>query len=243
MKFNSKIIISFIGTLVAVSGLYFYFSNPLSPQELIKRQLSAPILSSHSVWSQEFLDRNFVIRDKIVKFEKRTLCNSLKKLDTEALTHTQIKTQLKNLNYVCVTRPLTVNPKAPLLKYLKVDKTTTENPEEQGVALQEICCEKAHPECVIRIKRDGFPLNRRSNPHSTKAVLLDAQEDPASYDNEAFKVGFGGQPIPKGPSMKFGLKNCPYKKDGDLCRQWADLIMEQAHPTLREPMRTQDLNP
>jgi hypothetical protein len=243
MKINSKIMISVIGTIVAMSGLYLYVSNPLSPQELIKKQLYASTLSPRSVWDQQFLDQNPLIMDKIVKFERGTLCNSLKKLNTKMLTHAQIKTQLNDLNYECVMRPMTVNPKASQLTYLKVDNTTTQNPGEQGVAMQEICYEKTRPECVIRIKRDGFPLNRRSNPHSTKAVLLDAQGDPGSYDNEAFKVGVGGQPIPKGPSVTFGLKKCPYEGDEDLCRQWVDLIMDEAHPVLREPVGAHDLNP
>lgn len=249
MKFKSKIVYSLIAIFVVLGSYYvypFFFSQP-APQDLVKAQLVESALSSQSVWSQKFLDRNPLIKDKIDQFEKSTLCSSLKKLDNKTLTHTQIKTEMKNLGYVCVVRPMTVNPKAPILKYLKVDKTTTENPEESGVVNQEICYERAQPECVIRIKRDGFPLNRRPSPHSSKAVMLDPQGDPGSFDNEAFKVGGGGQAIPKGPKGEFGLQKCPYKrstgkKDKDLCAQWVDLIMEQAHPLLREPIGTSELN-
>jgi len=250
VKFKSKIVYSLIAILVVLSSLYVYpfFSSQPAPQDLVKQQLVESALSPMSVWNQQYLDRNSFIKDKVDKFEKGTLCNSLKKLDTKTLTHAQIKTQLKDLGYVCLVRPMSVNPRAPILKYLKIDKTTTENPEEPGVVQQEICYERTQPDCVIRMKRDGFPLNRRSSPHSSKAVLLDEHGDPGSFDNEAFKVGVEGQAIPKGPKGAFGLQKCPYKrnsgkKDKDSCAQWVDLIMEQAHPLLREPIGTSKLNP
>lgn len=248
MKVKTKIGISAIVVLIAATSLYLYpiFLSPPLPSVLVNKQLSAPTLSTHSIWSQKFLDRNPLIKNKIIKFEAGALCQSLKTLNTKSLTHEQISNELKNIGYICVSRPLSVNPKAPIKKYLKVDKTTTENPQELGVAYQEVCYDTAQRECVIRIKRDGFPLNRRSSPHSSKAVLLDAEDDPANYDNEAFKIGGEGHAIPKGPH-KFGLKKCPYKMSQsqnyrELCEQWVDLIMEQAHPTLKEPKSTLNLS-
>ena len=247
MKSRTKIGISAIVVFIAITCLYLYprfLSQPL-PSVLVKKQLFAPTLSTQSIWSQKFLDRNPLIKSKIIKFEAGALCQNLKTLDTKSLTHEQISNELKNMGYICVSRPLSVNPKAPIKKYLKVDKTTTENPEEPGVAYQEVCYDAAQRDCVIRIKRDGFPLNKRSSPHSSKVVLLDAEEDPASYDNEAFKIGAEGQAIPKGPH-KFGLKKCPYKTSQSqnsmkLCEEWVDLIMEQTHPLLKEPKSTPNL--
>jgi hypothetical protein len=248
MKSKTKIGISAIVVFIAATSLYIYpifLSQPV-PSVLVKEQLLASALSPQSIWSQKFLDRTPLVKSKIIQFEAGTICQNLKTLNTKLLTHEQISNELKNRGYICVSRPLSVNPKAPIKKYLKIDKTTTENPEESGVAYQEVCYDAAQRECVIRIKRDGFPLNRRSNPHSSKAVLLDAEADPASYENEAFKIGGDGQAIPKGPH-KFGLKKCPYKISQNqnytaLCEEWVDLIMEQAHPTLREPKRTQNLS-
>lgn len=238
VKVKSRHLMTIAALLIAVSALYYYSydARELPPQELVKNQLAVSAFSSQSVWNQRFLDKNWVIRGKIDRLEKGSLCYSLKDLDTGNLTHLEIANQLNKLGYRCIVRPLAVNPKISPLNYLKVNNTTTDNPLEVGVAHQEICQDHTQPECVIRIKRDGFPLNRRSNPHSTKAVLLDAHGDPGSYDNEAFKIGMDGQAIPKGPSQKFGLRKCPYKRHKELCESWVDALMNEAHPALREPM-------
>ena len=67
--------------------------------------------------------------------------------------------------------------------------------------------------------------------------MIDSQGDPGSYDNEAFKVGAGGQPLPKGPSKKFGLRKCPYQNKKILCEKWVDAVMDEAHPLLKEPVK------
>lgn len=222
--------------LIGISCYNFCFIRTLSPLELAHAQLLETALSSNSVWDQLFLNQNKIIKDKIVNLQNGRLCRNLKDLDTKNLTHRQISDKLKQFDYKCEVRPLAVNPRANKLSYLKIDRTTTNNPLDIGVAHQEVCRDQKQPECVIRIKRDGFPLNKRSQPHSTKAVLLDADGDPASYDNEAFKIGWAGQAIPKGPNHKFGLKKCPYRKYKERCESWVDAIMDEAHPTLIEPI-------
>jgi hypothetical protein len=243
LKVNSRHLMTIAALLTAVSALYYYsfYEQELPPQELVKNQLSVSALSTQSVWNQRFLSKNWVIKGKIGRLENGSLCHSLKGLDTRKLTHKEISNQLNKLGYRCIVRPMAVNLKASPLKYLKVDNTITDNPHEIGVAHQEICQDQAQSECVIRIKRDGFPLNRRSNPHSTKAVLLDANGDPGSYDNEAFKISVDGQAIPKGPSQKFGLRKCPYKRHKELCESWVDALMDEVHPALKEPMGSRGL--
>lgn len=245
MKFKPKLFFATFAILMTLGGWFLYplFQKEIPPQELVKKQLVVSALSPQSFWSQEFLDGNEVLKAKIVQFEQGSLCKSLKGLNTRKLTHKQILIQLKEFGYKCIVRPLAVNPAVLSLSYLKVDKTTTQNPQEPGVAHQEICQDPTQPACVIRIKKDGFPLNRRSNPHSTKAVLMDPQGDAGDYYNEAFKIGADGQALPKGPKGEFGLRKCPYHKDKELCEQWVDLIMEEAHPALREPVGTGVLNP
>jgi len=216
----------------------YFLSTKLSPQEWAVKQLSISALSPDSVWDQEFLAQEPVMREKLVQFEKGELCKSLKELDNKKLTHQQMLGYLKEGGFACIERPLAANPSEHPLRYLKIDNTITQNLKDKGIAYQEICWDRRQPECAIRIKRDGFPLNRRSMPHSSKAVLRDGKGDPGSYQNEAFKVASHGQALPKGPSGKFGLRKCPYHKDKQSCDRWVDAIMEEAHPPLKEPMRT-----
>jgi hypothetical protein len=243
VKFRQSYLV--ICVVAILMGLFLYsFLAPLPPpQDLAQAQLNASALSSKSVWDQEYLNQNALIKEKISEFEKGTLCKALGKLDTKNLTHREISNQMKNLGYKCEVRPLAVNPKDAKITYLKVDQSITDNPHEVGVARQEVCYDQAQPECVIRIKRDGFPRNRRSAPHSTKAIMIDGKEDPGSYDNEAFKIGVEGQAIPKGPSEKVGLRKCPYHNDKGLCDQWMDFIMNEAHPMLKEAPTNGLLNP
>jgi len=221
----------------------YYFYGPssattISAQKLVRKQLAASALSPQSVWNQKFLTQNPIIKDKIKRFEQGEICKNLKKLDNKHLAHHQILDRLKKEGFTCIVRPLTTTPSPNASGYLKIDNSITQNPRDKGVAHQEICLDRSQPECVIRIKRDGFPLNRRSTPHSSKAVLMDRTGDPGSYNNEAFKIGPQGQALPKGPSEKFGLGKCPYGKDKKSCNQWVDMIMEEAHPPLKNPQGT-----
>lgn len=235
-KSNRYLWFFLIPTIIGLGIYQHYFSQtPLSPQELVIKQLTVSAMSPDSAWDTGYLANNPLIKKKIEQFENGTLCRSLKHLNTKALSHPEILKQLRALGYTCVVRPLSENPSAASLRYLKKDNTTTQDPNEKGVAHQEICQDQAQLACVIRIKRDGFPQNKRSAPHSSKALLMDEKGDPGSYDNEAFKIGGLGQPLPKGPSQKFGLKRCPYYEDKKSCDRWVDALMEEAHPSLKEP--------
>jgi hypothetical protein len=239
MKLRSKRCFSLIIIIVLIFGLWFwglpYISNrQILPEELVAKQLTASVFSADSVWDQVFLAEKPAIREKLIQFEKGEGCKSLKQLDNKNLTHQQMRRYLKESGFKCIVRPLSVNPDAQPLRYLKVDSTVTQNAEEEGVARQEICWDVLQPVCVIRIKKDGFPLNRRSVPHSSKAVLIDEKGDPGNYAHEAFKVTAQGQALPKGPSGKFGLRKCPYYKDKKSCERWVDAVMDEAHPALSQ---------
>jgi hypothetical protein len=234
MKRPSKrtLIVVFLITILIGLRVYHthYFDQPPAaamppPQDLVAKQLAASALSPQSVWDQAFLAQDTIVREKIADFETGKLCKNLKELDTKNLTHQQISDALAKVGFTCVVRPLTIAPTGQPLDYLKIDNSITQNPKDKGVAHQEICQDRRQPECVIRIKRDGFPLNRRSAPHSSKAVLVDRNGDPGSYNNEAFKISAQGQSLPKGPSAEFGSR-------------WVGVIMEEAHPALKEPQRT-----
>lgn len=239
MKSRSRKYLTFVSIVAFLLGLWFYGSHYLPnarrfPQELVAKQLAVSALSSMSVWDQEFLKHQPAIKEKLMRFEKGELCKNLKELANKNLTYSQMMRYLKEGGYKCIVRPLAVNPDARFLSYLKVDNTATKNPEDEGVAHQEICWHHLQRACVIRIKKDGFPLNRRSAPHSSKVVLIDEKGDPGDYAHEAFKVTSRGQALPKGPSSRFGLRNCPYSKNEEFCRQWVDAIMDEAHPALKK---------
>ncbi len=246
MKLKSKryiIVGLFTASLIGLGvyhSCFFQISSIIRfrSEELATKQLSISALSSQSVWDQKFLAQNSLIKEKIARFEKGELCKALKELNNKDLTHQQMLAQLKEGGFTCVVRPLSLDPSVQPLIYLKIDNTLSQNLKDKGIAHQEICQNRRQPDCVIRIKRDGFPLNKRSLPHSSKAVLVDGAGDSGSYDNEAFKIGSQGQVLPKGPSAKFGLRECPYKKDKRSCNLWVDAIMEEAHPVLNEPMGT-----
>lgn len=252
MRLKSKRYLKFVGAIAFALGFLFYIQNQssqslsslllspsaLPPQELAIKQLATSPLSQESVWDQEFLAHEVVIKEKLALFEKGGLCKSLKTLDNKNLPHKQLISQLKELGFTCIERPLSLNSFESPLRYLKIDNTTTQNPNDKGVAYQEICQDLSQPECVIRIKRDGFPLNKRQAPHSSKAVLIDERGDPRDFNNEAFKITAYGRSLPKGPSDKAGLRKCPYHNDERSCNRWIDAIMEEAHPPLKEPVRT-----
>ena len=243
MKSRSKRYLMFVMSVACLFGIWLYdfhyISNiVLSPQELVAKQLTVSAFSSKSVWDQGFLAQESALKEKLVQFEKGELCKSLKELDNKSLTHQQIMRYLKEAGFRCIVRPLAVNPDAQPLSYLKVNNTITQNPKDEGVAHQEICWDSLQPICVIRIKKDGFPLNRRSVSHSSKAVLIDEKGDPGSYTHEAFKIGAHGQALPKGPSDKFGLRKCSYYKDKEFCSRWVDAVMDEAHPSLKEAIGT-----
>lgn len=233
MKFSTKtyIVLSAI-TLFFIFNLYEKTLFLPFPQELATTQIITDPFSPQSLWDPKFLETHQAIKEKIVKFEKGNLCNILRQLDNKNLTYKQISTQLKSLGFSCIVRPLAVDPSAKTLRYLKINNTTTQNPAEKGVAYQEIYQHPLQPECVVRIKKDGFPLAKRSLPHSTKSILVDTTKDPGSFENEAFKVSSQGHPLPKGPSENLGLKKCPYGQNRK-CNQWVDAIMDEAHPLLK----------
>lgn len=218
-----------------VSHLFFPIYS--SPQEYVKKQLLVSAVFAQSVWDQNFLNQHPIIKERILSFEKGDLCKDLKDLDTENLSHIDLQAQLKKRGFSCVLRPLVANPFDAQPSYLKIDQTITFNPNEEGIAYQEICNKLQEPICVIRFKRDGFPLHRRLQPHSTKAVLLDGTKDGVIYANEAFKITAHGRAVPKGPHRKHGLKKCPYYQRIH-CHQWVDEVMTHAHPTLKDPVPT-----
>jgi hypothetical protein len=242
MKLSHKFLLPFVPILISLVFLFYYtlcIPN-VPPLALVQDQIKESALSYKSVWDQGYLLNNEIIRKKIRDFEEGRVCQSLKTLDTKNRGYTEIIDRLLQQGFTCIVRPIMDNKKTIPPQYLKIGDKLTNNPYEQGVAYQEICQQMTQPECVIRIKRDGFPLNRRSNPHSTKAVLIDTEGDPGSYENEAFKIGWEGQALPKGPSRKFGLRKCPYGKNKDRCGQWVDAIMEETHPALKESSHSQN---
>ncbi|MGV8949178.1 MAG: hypothetical protein ACOH2E_07455 [Candidatus Paracaedibacter sp.] len=225
--------------MVLILGSWFwvlpYILNVrLSPEKMVAKQLTVSVFSSRSVWDQALLAQEPILREKLMQFERGNLCKSLKHLDNKRQTYQQMKRYLKEGGFKCIVRPLSVNPDVQPLSYLKVDNTITPNAEEEGVTHQEICWDILQPACVIRIKKEGFPLNRRSAPHSSKAVLIAEKGDPGNYAHEAFKVTAQGQALPKGPLGKFGLKKCPYDNDQKFCEQWVDAVMAEAHPILNQ---------
>lgn len=238
MKVNHKLWILATAVLLSLSITLYksVIDQELPIQALVQAQMHESGLSYKSVWNQGYLKQHEIIRNKLSAFEHGNLCGALKELNTKNLTHREITDSLLKQGFTCIVRPIIDKPNAVRPQYLKTDQTLTDDPHEKGEVYQEICQQQNQPECVIRIKRDGFPRNRRSNPHSTKTVLIDPTGDPGSYDNEAFKIGWAGQAIPKGPSQKFGLRKCPYKKHKELCEPWVDAIMEEAHPALKEPI-------
>jgi hypothetical protein len=200
--------------------------------EWTNTKLAQQVLES-KVWSPQFLAKNPKIASKLENFENGRLCYRLKNLNNFTLPYVQIIQTLKDSGYTCFVKPLTVNPDATPVKFLKKDGTECTNPHEQGVAFQEVCVERKEG-CVVRLKIDGFPGTKRPQPHSTKAVLLDTKGDPSSYANEAFKITYTGKPIPKGPTSEAGLSHCPYP-DQARCNRWVDAIMAAAHPDLKGP--------
>jgi hypothetical protein len=239
MKLRSNRYFALISIMVLILGIWFwvlpYILNVrLSPEKMVAKQLTVSVFSSRSVWDQALLAQEPILREKLMQFERGNLCKSLKHLDNKRQTYQQMKRSLKEGGFKCIVRPLSVNPDVQPLSYLKVDNTITPNAEEEGVTHQEICWDILQPACVIRIKKEGFPLNRRSAPHSSKAVLIAEKGDPGNYAHEAFKVTAQGQALPKGPLGKFGLKKCPYDNDQKFCERWVDAVMAEAHPILNQ---------
>jgi hypothetical protein len=239
--------IAFAAGLVCLAnaGVYYYFSqhptapsDVSTPQALVQEQLVKSAISDNGIWDQEFLNdpANKLIRNKIIELEEGKSCKLLKELNTKVLTHQEILEKVQQAGYKCSKRPLIARGVKPR-SFLKTDNTITTDANDPGIAWQHTCVQ-VEEGCTVRFKPDGFPGGKTSEPHSTKAVLLKKEGKTSSYKNEAFKVTAEGYPIPKGPSSKFGLAECPYKNDKEQCNKWVDAVMQAGHPILKEPVKT-----
>ncbi len=185
VKITFAILISLVGL-----GIYHHFRNPHHsdpPQDVavyVKTQLAKPF-HHNKIWDKTYLKNNPKIFYLLIRFENQHLCRELKKIDTRVLSYQEIIKKLQSTGYVCFKKPLAVSPYPQDKRFLRKNGSITYDSKEKDVAHQEVCVLKKEG-CVVRLKKDGFPSNIRSQPHSTKAILLDPNGDPSSYNNEAF---------------------------------------------------------
>lgn len=236
MIFNRKFIkLCFLFFLIFSSYYYFTSYYPKKDQNIasfVKCEL-AKSFHHNAIWNKTHFKHNPKVFHLLIRFENQQLCPDLKRIDTRNLTYQETMQKFQDKGYTCYRKPLTVSPDPNDKRYLKKDGSVTELVNEKGIAEQQICVSEKK-DCVIRIKMDGFPNNIRSQPHSTKAVLLDSKNDPSLFDNEAFKVTYDGKPVPKAPGQDFGLAPCPFKNDEKKCTVWINKIMDVVHPNLKK---------
>lgn len=95
---------------------------------------------------------------------------------------------------------------------------------------------------VVRVKAWGIPdksgKTPRTFPHLSKSVVFDKSEEcelfffnchlKVTWENEAFKVSDNGEPIPKSPNPRDGMKIPQGLSTADT-KRWIDEVMDQAH--------------
>lgn len=228
-----------IGLIASMLSCVWFFTPEITtsfapkPKVLYhaQRALSVSALSEESVWDQNFLQSNPHIQKKVTAFEADQLCVILKTLDTKNKPYTELTRALTQAGFEVKIQPLLLNVSSTETPhfYLKKDGNVTHDLNDPLVVSQEIYTNDEG--CVLRIKKDGFPKNVRSEPHSTKAVLINKNRE-ATYENEAFKVTWDGKAVPKGPKAVFGLKLLKNEKLNLKEEEFVDYIMGEAHPAL-----------
>lgn len=194
------------------------FRLAIETYKATKRKYTDP----KGVWDQQYLKKNPEIAYALKEFSEKKRGQSLSRIQTEGKTAKDLHTILSNEGFSWKDVSLQAG-KGHQKKYWKIDGNKTENKQDPNVVKMRIYTHRDG--AIVRIKACGIPDKKgkspRRSPHIIMAVLksIDSQlcdKESCNYDtsyaNEAFKVTQEGDPGPKGPSIKYGLR-LPFKND------------------------------
>ena len=199
------------------------FQPPFIPKELNESEKSRQsdllavsvykstfLLPSHplSLWNQDYLSNTPKIKIALDEYIAEKRGQTLKKISLKGDLKS-LHTHLIDLGFVWKEVPLTAGKG----RYWKIDGSKTKHKNDTDLVMMQIY---VHPDgSMVRIKSRGIPdisgTYPQRNPQILLSVLADISEKTAkdydtSYENEAFKVTQEGNPVPKSPSPKFGIK-------------------------------------
>lgn len=166
------------------------------------------------VWDQQYLKQNIDISNALKEFSEKRRGQSLSRINPEGKTANALHIDLIKQGFTWEDVPLQTGKRR---KYWKINGDKTEDEKDPQVVKMRIYTHQDG--AIVRIKAGGIPDKKgkypRRSPHMVMAVLKNF--DPAkctkescnydtSYDNEAFKVTREGDPGPKGPLRKHGMR-------------------------------------
>ena len=205
------------------------------------------------VWDQGALDKQANLKHSLTQFSKGLRGGSLKKVSLEGQSMAKIHRQLIDLGFRHTLSPLMVgvkNGKQAPMYWLRDGSQASKIKDKKELLPFHIY---VHDDgSLVRLKPAGVPDPKRKNPrpqpHGSKSVLMNLDkvcvdatcELDTSFENEGFKVAENGLPIPKAPTLNYGLRRLPklFSKDGiaDLNaaeNAWKDAVMDMAHINLQ----------
>lgn len=194
-----------------------------------------PIDDPLSLWDLSYLERNPKLKQAIDEFTTNKRGQTLKKIDVHT-TKDRLHKQLLNLGFVWTEVPLTAGKK----RYWTVTGDKTKDKNAKNLVMMQIYVHQDGS--MVRIKSLGIPDKSGKYPQRLPQILLGVLLDisprspndyDTSYDNEAFKVTAEGNPVPKSPSPKFGIKIPDYSGfPPSVLKKVPDILMGMVHISL-----------
>lgn len=181
------------------------------------------------IWDQAFLkshpDYLFALQD----YTKGKRGQMAKATDLTSLTPEEIHQKLLDAGFVHKREIL--HPKFKDTKgWVKDQDMPARDRAPQGVMMDTYTHKDGSR---IRVKPSSIPdYSRRTPlrlPHYSKSVMLDLKNLEGGYDQEAFKLTKGGQPVPRAPSVEVGYRPIYTEDENFKRRLQADVVMGAVH--------------
>jgi len=204
--------------------------------EKAKNEMGKSHTDPSGIWDQKTLadPKNKGLKDSLDSYAAGSKGKSVKDLDLSKKTGEQIHDDLIDKGFKHKREPLSVDVDGKrefvLSKPDANGKMTTADPKHPDIVPQDIY---THPDGgMVRVKPEGDPSSPfRPQAHASKSVLHDPKKG-TGFDNEAFKVTNGGDPVPKSAFGPTGMKPKSAVGTQGQHKGYRDQIMDEAHTDL-----------
>lgn len=213
-----------------------------------KRKYTDP----NGIWDQQYLKENPEIANALKEFSEKRRGQSLSHIHVEGKTAKDLHIDLVKEGFTWKDVPLKAGKGH---QYWKINGDKTKDEQDSNIVKMRIYTHRDG--AMVRIKSCGIPdkmgKTPRRSPHVIMAILKsfdsaacgkESCNYDTSYANEAFKVTQEGDPGPKDPSRKHGLRyplgnNTPHARM--LNRVAKNAYMDLVHTNLKtdcpEPLK------
>lgn len=167
------------------------------------------------VWNTSLTPRT---QQAIESFKRGQLGNSVRDLDFRNMTAQQVRGELKKRGFSC---------DMGTIKDVRTGQPVV-NPRTGKTVPMEIW---SSPDGgMVRIKPEGDPTSRfRPQPHLSVSVKYPPSADGHDFNDEAFKVDYKGNPMPKWAKDL----NCPFPAESPAGKKFYDDHANSTHINLR----------